>query len=93
MPVSHRRVEEQCPVDRTLTRYRAKSQQVRKERHGISLQVQSVAVANLGVTVAISCVGKLERDKSALVQGETSAGLLEAPDPQVPVQRAWAETR
>ena len=31
------RVKEQRPVDRALTRYRAESQKIRKERHGISV--------------------------------------------------------
>ena len=31
------RVEEQCPVDRVLTRYGAESQEIRKERNGIGL--------------------------------------------------------
>ena len=59
-------VKKQLPVDRVLTRHRTKSQEIRKERHGISLQVQLVAVANLRMTVPIGCVGKLKRYKSAM---------------------------
>src|ERR1700722_1727299 len=58
------RVEEQCPVDRVLTRYSAESQEIGKKWNGIGLWVQSVAVADLRVAVAIGCVGKLERYKS-----------------------------
>src|SRR6476659_8325289 len=59
-------VEEQRPVNRALTRYRAESQEIRKEPHWISVRVQFVPVANLGMAVTIGCVGELERYKPAM---------------------------
>jgi hypothetical protein len=67
-PLCRRRtgcVKEQLPVDRTIRRHRAESQEIRKERHGIGVQIQSITVANLSVAVTISCVGKLEWYESA----------------------------
>jgi hypothetical protein len=62
--MSSRCVEEQSPADHTLARYRAESQEIGEEWHGIRLQVQSVTVANLRVAVPIDCIGKLERYES-----------------------------
>jgi hypothetical protein len=60
------RVEEQRPVDRVLTRYRPESKEIWKERHGLGVLVQLVAVANLRMAVPIGSVGKLERYGSAI---------------------------
>ena len=65
MPVSRRGVKERPPVDRALTRYCVEPQEIRKERHGIRLQVQLVAMANGGMAVPISGIGELERYKCA----------------------------
>ena len=64
------RVEEQCPVDRALARYRTESQEIRKERHGITVWIQLVAVTNLRVAVPIGSVGKLERYESVVTRAK-----------------------
>src|SRR5437588_9553309 len=63
-------IEEQCPIDRPFMRYRTESQQIRKERHRIRLQVQLVAVPDLRMAVPIGCVGKLERYECAVLRAK-----------------------
>src|SRR5690349_3132990 len=59
-------VKEQLPVDHGIRRHGAESQEIRKERHGMGVPIQLIAVANLRVAVAISSVGKLEWYESAM---------------------------
>src|SRR6516164_7305626 len=45
--------------------YWAEAQNIREERHGITLQVQSLTLANLRMAVPIGGIGKLEQYKHA----------------------------
>src|SRR5437667_8356912 len=51
-------------------RYRTESQQIRKERHGIRLQVQLIAVPDLRMAVPIGCIGKLKRYECAVLRAK-----------------------
>src|SRR5579859_3984319 len=61
-----RGIEEQFPVDFAVSRNGPESQEIREERHGVSLRGQLIAVANLRVTVTIRRIGELERYESAI---------------------------
>ena len=55
-------VDLQRPVDGVLGRDRAEAHQVGEHRAGAEVRVDLVAVADLGVAVAVGGVGELERD-------------------------------
>ena len=70
-------VEEQRPVDRHLRAHRGESDQVREHRQVAVPVVDSVAVADLRVAVAVCGVGELERDVRLAVDPVELAAAVE----------------
>ena len=67
-------VDLQRPVDRVLGRDRAEAHQVGEHRAGAEARVDLIAIADLGVAVAVGGIGELERDVRDRRRGGTAAG-------------------
>ena len=86
-------VDLQRPVDRVLGRDRAEAHQIREQRTRAEVLVDLVAVADLGVAVAVGGVGELERDVRVARRCGTAAGRGRAARRSAPRRSGRAGTR
>ena len=86
-------VDLQRPVDRVLGRDRAEAHQVGEHRARAEVRVDLVAVADLGVAVAVGGVGELERDVRVARRCGTAAGRRRAARRSAPRRSGRAGTR